>query len=52
MSIQFCDHCNEYVDTDTNAEHFEVCTYCDLPVEDCVCDETNHLIKEGKENNI
>lgn len=25
MSIQFCDYCNQYIDTEKNAEHFEEC---------------------------
>jgi len=25
MSIQFCDYCNTYIDTDLDAEHFEEC---------------------------
>lgn len=23
MSIQYCDYCNRYIDTDTDAEHFD-----------------------------
>lgn len=25
MSIQYCEKCGQYIDTDYNAEHFEEC---------------------------
>jgi len=28
MSIQHCEECNEYIDTDLNAEHFAECEEC------------------------
>lgn len=47
-----CTVCERYF-TQKIQEAYDLadCGWCELPNEDCVCDETNQLIKERKEEN-
>jgi hypothetical protein len=34
MSVMYCEHCDQYIDTDYNAEHFDEDGNCELEKED------------------
>lgn len=38
MSIEYCYKCNKLIDTDYDAEHFEECYKCMIPLV-CECEE-------------
>jgi len=39
MSIEVCKWCDEHVDTDYNAEHFDSCNLCGTQCENCDCED-------------
>ena len=58
MSIQYCHNCGKYIDTDFNAEHFEICkpikkynplgNYNPLKEVDELVDEAKKIVNKRK----